>query len=87
MAETGFRWLRRRLLSDGINASWRWIQSKGAIYPGTRGAARFGSFGADSLLAFPVATLYGESSIHIGSGTLIAEPHDVSEIGDNGPRS
>ncbi len=59
-------------LSDGLNASWRWIQSKGATYPGTRRAARFGSFGAGSLLGFPVATLYGESSIHIGSGTLIA---------------
>ena len=71
MGERWWTW-RRRLLNRAIQGSWRWVQSRGAIFPGTRAAERFGSFGPGSLLGFPVATLYGEPSIHIGSGTLIA---------------
>jgi acetyltransferase-like isoleucine patch superfamily enzyme len=64
--------VRRRLLNEAIHRSWRWVQSRGAIFPGTIRADRFGSFGEGSLLGFPVATLYGEPHIHIGAGTLIA---------------
>jgi acetyltransferase-like isoleucine patch superfamily enzyme len=67
-----FWFLRRRLANEAIHRTWGWVRSRGAIFPGTRRAERFGSFGEDSLLGFPVATLYGESSIHIGAGTLIA---------------
>lgn len=72
MSGTRFWFLRRRVANEVVNRGWEYLQSRGAIFPGTRRAARFGSFGADSLLGFPVATLYGESSIHIGRGTLIA---------------
>ncbi len=65
-------YVRRRLLNEAIHRSWRWVQSRGAVFPGTIRAERFGTFGANSLLGFPVATLYGEPSIHIGEGTLIA---------------
>lgn len=41
------------------------------MVPGTYLADRFGSFGERSLLNFPVATLFGERAIHIGSETLI----------------
>lgn len=70
----GSRWwfFRRRILNEAIQRSWVWIQSRGALYPGTVRAERFGSFGENSLLGFPVATLFGEPSIHIGAGTLIA---------------
>ena len=70
----GSRWwfLRRRVLNEVIHRSWDWVQSRGALYPGTVRAERFGSFGENSLLGFPVATVFGEPSIHIGSGTLIA---------------
>ena len=70
----GSRWwfLRRRILNEAIHRGWAFVQSRGAIFPGTSRADRFGSFGADSLLGFPVATLFGERHIHIGCGTLIA---------------
>ena len=66
----GSRWwfFRRRVLNEAIHRSWDWVQSRGALYPGTVRAERFGSFGENSLLGFPVATLFGESSIHIGVG-------------------
>ena len=44
----------------------------GAIAPGTAAAERFGSMGVASVVAFPTATLYGESSIHIGTGTMVS---------------
>jgi acetyltransferase-like isoleucine patch superfamily enzyme len=67
-----FWFFRRRLLNEAIHRSWRWIQSRGAVFPGTIRSEQFGSFGQGSLLGFPVATLYGERHIHIGEGTLIA---------------
>jgi acetyltransferase-like isoleucine patch superfamily enzyme len=72
MAGSRLWFARRRLLNEAIHRSWRWVQSRGAIFPGTIRAERFGSFGQDSLLGFPTATLYGEPHIHIGAGTLIA---------------
>lgn len=63
--------LLRRSLNRLVLASRRWIQAAGAIQPGTDAAEAFGSFGADSYLTFPVASMFGESAIHIGAGTLI----------------
>ena len=64
------RVLKRRL-NQGVHAAWRGIDRVGEITPGTRAAERFGSFGADSCIGFPPATLMGTRAIHIGSGTLI----------------
>lgn len=47
------------------------MRRNGAIVPGTYLAARFGTFGARSLINYPVATLFGEQGIHIGEETLI----------------
>lgn len=55
-----------------VHRAWYQVRSYGAIAPGTRRAERFGGFGAASIIAFPPAGLYGESSIHIGEGTLVA---------------
>jgi len=47
------------------------IEEAGAIRPGTRTAAGFGSFGTASLINHPVGSLFGERAIHIGTHTLI----------------
>lgn len=62
---------KQRLLNRLILAGHRWLALHGAIAPGTDAAEAFGTFGTGSCLAFPVAALHGERSIHIGSGTLI----------------
>lgn len=62
----------RRLGNEVVHRGWYQLRSFGAIAPGTRRAEAFGSFGAGSIVAFPPASLFGEASIHIGEGTLIA---------------
>jgi acetyltransferase-like isoleucine patch superfamily enzyme len=63
-----------------IHAARAWVQRAGAITPGTDLAETFGTFGARSLISYPMATLYGAQSIHIGEGTLIG-PHTVLSVG------
>ncbi|MEI7591615.1 MAG: acyltransferase [Actinomycetes bacterium] len=70
--------LRNRIRSDVITAGsecvrWGWaaIRSLGAIGPRSRVASQFGSFGAGSIICFPVDTIVNEHAIHIGEGTLI----------------
>jgi len=63
--------LPRRLINRAIHAGWRWVERSGAIAPGTRLGAEFGSLGSGSCIAFPPATLFGTRSIHVGAGTLI----------------
>ncbi|MDT0201566.1 acyltransferase [Nocardioides sp. AE5] len=63
--------LLRTLLSPTFHAVRRALEWVGEITPGTRAAARFGSFGEASLIGFPHATLMGERAIHIGRETLI----------------
>lgn len=75
----------RRLLNRFVLAARRWVEEAGAVQPGTDAAEAFGSFGAGSYIAFPVATMFGTSSIHVGEGTLVGRsctlmvgytPHD-----------
>jgi acetyltransferase-like isoleucine patch superfamily enzyme len=54
-----------------VHAAHRWVTRAGAIQPGTDAADAFGTFGAGSYITFPMATMYGASSIHIGEDTLI----------------
>ncbi|WP_343907382.1 acyltransferase [Nocardioides aquiterrae] len=61
----------KRLLNAGVLAGWHWLDRAGEITPGTRAAARFGSFGAGTSIGFPAATLMGTRSIHLGSGTIV----------------
>lgn len=68
----------RNLLSPTLHAGRRAIEWLGAITPGTREAARFGSFGTASLIAFPQATIMGEHGIHIGTETLIGRSCTLS---------
>ena len=63
--------LTRRALNRLVHAARDWIERAGAVHPGTDLADSFGSFGAGSLIAYPMATMYGASAIHIGRDTLI----------------
>ena len=63
--------LTRRVLNRLVLAGRRWVQRAGAIQPGTDLADAFGSFGAGSYITYPLATMYGAASIHIGADTLI----------------
>ena len=55
-----------------------WLDRAGTIVPGTGAAEEFGSFGAGSSIGFPVATLMGTRSIHIGARTLIGRQVTLS---------
>jgi acetyltransferase-like isoleucine patch superfamily enzyme len=61
----------RRVLNRIVHAGRRWVQRAGAIQPGTDLAESFGTFGAGSYITYPMATMYGASSIHLGEDTLI----------------
>lgn len=61
----------RRILNRLVLAARDWVEEAGAIQPGTDAADGFGSFGAGSYIDFPVASLFGTRSIHLGSDTLI----------------
>ena len=54
------------------------VEFLGAIAPGTAAAARFGSFGTASMIAFPPATIFGERGIHIGTETLVGRSCTLS---------
>lgn len=68
----------KRLLNRGVLAGWRWLDRAGEITPGTRAADGFGSFGSGTSIGFPVATLMGTRSIHLGSGILIGRQVTLS---------
>jgi acetyltransferase-like isoleucine patch superfamily enzyme len=70
----------RRLLATGLQWAWGKATFLGAIQAGQPAARRFGSFGEDSFIAFPVAALYNERYIRIGKGTRIG-PHVSLSVG------
>jgi acetyltransferase-like isoleucine patch superfamily enzyme len=63
--------LTQRLTNRLVHAAHRWVARAGAIRPGTDVAESFGTFGAGSYITFPMATLYGARSIHLGADTLV----------------
>lgn len=68
------------LLNRGVHAVRRWVDRIGEIVPGTHAAGQFGSFGEDSCIDFPPATLLNVEAIHIGSGTLVGR-HATLSVG------
>ena len=63
--------LVRRLLGDVVQAGWSWAIDVGTIRPGHRRAQRFARFGERSAICFPVAAMFGESSIEVRDGCII----------------
>ncbi|WP_435769924.1 acyltransferase [Nocardioides sp. SYSU DS0651] len=68
----------RRLVNRSVHAAWRWLERVGDVSPGTALADEFGSFGPGSCLAFPLGTLFGTGSIHVGQDTLIGKYSTLS---------
>jgi acetyltransferase-like isoleucine patch superfamily enzyme len=66
--------------SDPIQWVWEQVIRLGAIKPGSRRAARFGAFGARSVICFPVAALFGERYIRLGEGSVIG-PYSTLSAG------
>ncbi len=54
-----------------VRGLWDVVSRMGAIGPHSAAGRRFGSFGEDSIICFPAATILNERYIHIGSGTLL----------------
>jgi acetyltransferase-like isoleucine patch superfamily enzyme len=69
---------RRRLLHRGVQAAWAWLDRAGQIVPGTDAAEAFGSFGPESCIGFPAATLMNVGSIHLGARTLVGRQATLS---------
>jgi acetyltransferase-like isoleucine patch superfamily enzyme len=65
------RRFRHRWAGEVVRRGWEWVRRVGAIGPDDAAGARFGRFGAGSIICFPVNTLYNERYIRIGSGTMI----------------
>lgn len=61
-----------RVTNAVVHRAWDRLRVAGAIAPGTATAEAFGSFGVGSVIAFPTATIYGQSSIHIGADTMVS---------------
>jgi len=54
-----------------VHWAWRYAQRRGMVTAGTPAGRRFASFGTGSVLAFPVGTVFGESSIAIGADVVV----------------
>lgn len=61
----------RQLATSAINTAWERACLYGAIGPDHPRAARFGAFGAGSMLAFPPGAVYNERWIRVGASTII----------------
>ncbi len=54
-----------------IHAATDWIRRAGAIGPDCARGRRFRAFGENSCISYPPASIFGEASIEIGTGTMI----------------
>lgn len=69
-----------RILADSIAAAWERVVRFGAIKPGGRRARRFGAFGPETVVCFPMAALFGERYIRLGRGSVIG-PYSTLSAG------
>ena len=70
----------RRAAHSAVHAAWAAVKDAGEVRPGTRSADRFGSFGEDSSVGFPAATLMNVGSVHVGRSVLIGR-HVTLSVG------
>ena len=54
-----------------VHWAWRYAQRRGMVTADTPAGRRFAAFGTGSVLAFPVGTVFGESSIAIGADVVV----------------
>jgi len=68
----------RRVVGDVVGFGWDHLTRLGTIGTGSRRAGRFGAFGDDSAICFPVGALFGERWIRIGAHTVIGPYSSLS---------
>src|SRR5215475_13966244 len=61
-----------------VHRLWRGAEQAGRITADTPAGRSFASFGACSVIGFPMGALYGERWIEIGAGTMIAAQVSLS---------
>jgi acetyltransferase-like isoleucine patch superfamily enzyme len=69
-----------RLAGEALQRAYATAQRVGSIGPDHRRARRFGAFGRNSAICFPITALYGERFMRIGTGTIIG-PHVTLSAG------
>ncbi|MCU1459781.1 MAG: putative sugar acetyltransferase [Actinomycetia bacterium] len=74
----GFMDAVRTVAGDVVQWGWERVVQLGAIGPRHRKARRFGHFGNRSAICFPVAALFGEEYIRIGSGVVVGPYSSLS---------
>ncbi len=72
-----------RLLNWIIRSVWSYARTHGEIRAESKAARKFARFGSGSAIAFPIATLYGESWIEIGVHTVLGG--DITLAAGMGP--
>ena len=77
LRQRAVRW-RYQVANRLINAAWRRVKNAGSISGQTAAGRRFAAFGAGSLIAFPIGSIFGERWITIGAGTMCAEQVSMS---------
>ncbi len=77
---TRIRFAAMGVAGEVIRGAWQRAERWGGIWPTSRVASTFGTFGEGALVAFPQGALVNPQAIHIGAGTLIG-PHTVLAAG------
>ena len=54
-----------------VHWAWRYAQRRGMVTADSPAGRRFAAFGTGSVMAFPVGTVFGESSIAIGADVVV----------------
>ncbi len=65
-------------ISDVVGRVHELVKRYGAITSNSKRAAKFNAFGENTVICFPVAALFGERAIEIGSETLIGPYVSIS---------
>jgi serine acetyltransferase len=63
---------RRAAVASLIQRAWRYAEQAGPVTADTAAGRRFAAFGAGSLIAFPMGSVYGERWIEVGGSTMFA---------------
>ncbi len=71
--DSGWRSRRNVWRESAVRYGWDRLCLYGSVGPQSRRAQSFGSFGAGSIIMFPWVSLYGETWMRIGEGTMIGQ--------------
>ena len=69
---------KRDALWRAVHWGWREFQQAGLVTADTPAGQAFKAFGRGSIMAFPPGSVFGESAIEVGEGTLIGQLVTVS---------